>query len=81
MKDFFDRTFYPTQGKVTGKPYVAFVSHGGGGVAALESVERIGRSFKFAPVAPGLLAAGQPSQETLEECRALGKTLAEATVE
>lgn len=24
LKDFFDRTFYPTQGQVTEKPYVAF---------------------------------------------------------
>ena len=31
LKDFFDRAFYPTQGEVTGKPYAAFLTHGGGG--------------------------------------------------
>src|SRR5208337_4123419 len=33
LKDFFDRTFYPTKGQVTEKPYVAFVTCGGGGKA------------------------------------------------
>ena len=33
LKDFFDRAFYPSQGQVTGKPYAAFVTHGGGGKA------------------------------------------------
>jgi len=78
LKDFFDRTFYPTQGKVTGKLCVLFVSHGGGGIAALESLEKICRSFKFSPIAPGLLAAGKPTRETIQECRQLGRKLAEA---
>lgn len=78
LKDFFDRTFYPTQGKVTDKPYVAFVSHGGGGIAALESLERMCVTFKFSRVTQGLLAAGKPTEEILEECRFLGKTLAVA---
>jgi len=30
VKDFFDRCFYPTQGKVTGKPCAIFVTHSGG---------------------------------------------------
>ena len=31
LKDFFDRTYYPSQGKVTGKPYAAFATGGRGG--------------------------------------------------
>ena len=31
MKDFFDRTFYPSQGKVFKKPYVIFISAGNDG--------------------------------------------------
>jgi multimeric flavodoxin WrbA len=46
LKDFFDRTFYPTRGSVTGKPCGIFLTHGGGG-RAIESVERICSSFKF----------------------------------
>jgi len=78
LKDFFDRTYYPTQGKVTGKPYVAFVTGGGGGRRALNSVESMRDSFKFKQVADPVLAGGRPSQEILEECRELGKALAEA---
>ena len=40
LKDFFDRAFYPTQGQVTDKPYVAFLTHGGGG-RAIQSIEYI----------------------------------------
>ena len=46
VKDFFDRAYYPTQGKVTDKPVGIFVTHGGGG-KAVESVKSICRSFKF----------------------------------
>jgi multimeric flavodoxin WrbA len=28
LKDFFDRTYYPSQGKVAGKPYAAFATGG-----------------------------------------------------
>ena len=41
LKDFFDRTYYPSKGKVSGKPYVCFVSHGGGG-KAVASMEKMG---------------------------------------
>ncbi|MDP6438173.1 MAG: NAD(P)H-dependent oxidoreductase [Candidatus Brocadiia bacterium] len=40
LKDFFDRTFYPTQGSVTDKPCGIFVTPGGGG-KAIESVQSI----------------------------------------
>ena len=33
IKDFLDRSFYPTQDEVTDKPYVAFVIHEGKGKA------------------------------------------------
>jgi multimeric flavodoxin WrbA len=47
LKDFFDRTYYPSQGKVTGKPYAAFATGGRGGETALEVLDRICGSFKF----------------------------------
>jgi multimeric flavodoxin WrbA len=78
LKDFFDRTYYPSQGKVTGKPYVAFVSAGGGGRRALDSVERICSSFRFKRVAEPVVAAGRPSPEKLAECEALGRRLAQS---
>lgn len=33
LKDFFDRTYYPTQGQVTDKPCAIFVTHGGKRIA------------------------------------------------
>ena len=78
LKDFFDRTYYPSQGKVTGKPYAAFVSAGGSGMPALNSVERMANSFRLQKVADAVTAAGKPSAEILESCRELGRTLAKS---
>ena len=41
IKDFFDRTFYPTQDRVFRKPYVVFISAGNDGTGALRAIERI----------------------------------------
>jgi len=77
LKDFFDRTFYPTQGQVTDKPCVIFVTHGGGG-RAVDSVERIARSFNFNQIAESLLVKGSPDEEAKGKLELLGKSLAEA---
>lgn len=77
LKDFFDRTFYPTMGKVTDKPVVIFVTHGGGG-KAVKSVEDICRSFKFKKVAEPVLIKGKPDKEGIEKLKELGRTLVRA---
>lgn len=74
VKNFFDRTFYPTQGKVTGKPYVAFVTHGGGG-KALASVESICSSFKFTKAAEPVLVKNRPGQKDIQDLQELGRKL------
>ena len=76
LKDFFDRTCYPSEGKVTGKPYVVFVSHGGGG-EAIKSVEKLCRRFKFKKIARPLLAEGHPTKKILKKAYGLGRALAE----
>jgi multimeric flavodoxin WrbA len=75
VKDFFDRTYYPTQGKVTNKPYFAFVTHGGGG-KAIESVEKIAVSFKFKKVQEPILIEGRPDQKAEARLIEAGKKLA-----
>jgi flavorubredoxin len=75
VKDFFDRTFYPTQGKVTDKPCAIFVTHGGGG-AASKSVESICKTFKFQPVAKTVLVTNRPNKQKATELQELGKRLA-----
>ena len=77
LKDFFDRTFYPTQGSVTDKPCAAFVTHGGGG-KAIESVESIARTFKLKKVTDSVLVKGRPEGEAVDELKALGAALAAA---
>ena len=78
LKDFFDRTYYPTKGKVTDKPCGIFLTHGGGG-RAIESLKSICGSFKFAVVAEPVLVKGQPDAEAEKRLMSLGKTLAESS--
>lgn len=78
LKDFFDRTYYPSQGKVTGKPYAAFATGGRGGEKALEALDRICGSFKFKKTVEGVAVAGAPSHEVLAKCNEAGKKLANA---
>ena len=78
LKDFFDRTYYPSKGKVTDKPCVIFITHGGGG-SAVESVQRVAKSFKFREVIEPVLVRGRPDSPAEEELLAAGKRLAEAS--
>jgi flavorubredoxin len=59
-----------------GKPYALFCSHGGGGRVA----EVMPNLFKRIGTQVGRVVAsrGHPNSEALEECRTLGKMLAEA---
>ncbi len=78
LKQFFDDICLASWGKrkVTHKPYVAFLSHGGGG-GAIDSIASLARSMKLEPVAPSVVHQGEPDAETVEKCVALGKALAE----
>jgi len=77
MKDFFDRSLHAVQGKVDNKPYTAVGSHGGGGNQALDSIDKICHSLKLKKVFDGVSATGKPSSEVLEECKELGRKLAQ----
>jgi flavorubredoxin len=78
LKDFLDRAFYPTQNQVTGKPYAAFVTHGGGG-KAIGSIEAVAQSFKLKKVADSLLIKGKPDDQAIADLKKLGAKLAAAT--
>ena len=77
LKDFFDRSFYPTQGQVTGKPCGIFVTHGGGG-KAVESVKSVCASFKFKLVAEPVIVLNRPDKSAAQKLKELGKALAAA---
>ena len=77
MKDFFDRAWPTIRGKVANKPFVAFCSSGGGGRQALDSVERICNSIGLSKVLEGIIATGKPSAKVFDDCKELGKKLAQ----
>ena len=79
MKDFFDRTCYPSEGKITARPYVCFVSHGGGG-AAVRSLRKMGKRFELKLAAKPLLVEGEPGKSDLDKAKALGCKLAQAVL-
>jgi len=74
LKDFFDRTFYPTQGRVTDKPVGIFVTHGGGG-KAVESVKAICRTFKFRLACEPVLVQSRPDEKAAKRLREMGALL------
>jgi len=77
LKDFFDRTCYSSEGKITNRPYVCFVSHGGG-AKAVGSLEKMGERFKLRKITEPLLVEGKPKKEDLQKAKELGKKLAKA---
>lgn len=76
VKDFFDRVWVDVREKLEGKPYACFGSYGGGGTPAIESIEHICDGLRMKRVSNCVHTARQPSDEILEECRALGKKMA-----
>ncbi|HUT32348.1 MAG TPA: NAD(P)H-dependent oxidoreductase [Planctomycetota bacterium] len=78
LKQFFDDLCLADWGgkKVKGKPYVAFLTHGGGG-SAIASIEKLAKAMKLEPAAPSIVCKGAPAGEAVEQSRQLGKALAE----
>jgi len=78
LKQFFDDlTIAERSGrKVFGKPFVAFVTHGGGG-AAIESVEKLAKNLKLVQAAPSVLSQGAPEGEAARKSVHLGRALGE----
>lgn len=78
LKDFLDRTYYPSQGKVAGKPAAAFGSAGGPPTGVLKLLEQAIGWFKFEKVADSVGSSGAAAPGTLRACQDLGRKLAEA---
>ena len=77
LKDFLDRAFYPTQNQVAGKPYAAFLTHGGGG-KAIQSMESLAQSFKLKKAINAVLVKGHPDGKEIADLKELGIKLAAA---
>ena len=79
LKDFLDRVLYPTQGKIAGKPFGAFLTHGGGG-KAITSIETIaGGALKLKKAADSVLVVKKPEGAAIEQLKTLGEKLAKAS--
>lgn len=76
LKDFFDRTFYPAEGRVNQVPYAVFIKAGNDGTGAVTSIERIVRGFPLRKVAEPVIARGELAEEDLQRCEELGETIA-----
>lgn len=77
VKDFFDRAWPTVRDKMADKPYAVFGSYGGGGTVAIETVEKICNNMQMKEIHEPVSAQRQPSAEKLNECKELGKKLAE----
>ena len=77
LKQFFDDLCLASWAgrKVKGKPYVAFLTHGGGG-GAIESVEKLAKAMELVQVAPSVVSKGAPAGALVEKSVELGKALA-----
>ena len=76
LKDFFDRSFSPAQGRTEGLPWALFVSAGNDGRGTVAAVERIVTGYGWTAIAEPLRVVGDPDGAALDRCRELGATLA-----
>lgn len=75
LKHFFDRTFYPAEGRTEGRPYGLMVSAGNDGTGTVAAVERIVTGYRWRAVAPPVVVVGEPDAAALARCEELGATL------
>ncbi len=76
VKDFFDRTFYPAQGRTEGLPYALFISAGNDGTGTARAIDRIVTGYRWRAIAEPLIVVGDIDDVARERCRELGQTMA-----
>ena len=83
VKDFLERTFYPCEDKLEGRPYAVLVCAGTDGTGAMRDVDRVATGWRLHKVHPGLIhksgVTAQPVRvpdEVLAQCSEIGATLA-----
>jgi multimeric flavodoxin WrbA len=76
LKDFFERTYYPAQGRLQGRPYAIFVCAGNDGAGAIAAIQRIARGYAWKAVQAPLLVPSDALEQHLLECEELGTTMA-----
>lgn len=76
LKDFFDRSFYPCEARVNGRPYALLVSAGNDGHGAVTAVTRIVCGWRLREVVPAQIVRGEPDAAALAQANETGQALA-----
>ena len=76
MKDFFERTFYEVEGKISPLPYAMFISAENDGTGAELSIERIAKGYPLIKVQPSIINTGELTSATVLKCEELGTSMA-----
>ena len=76
MKDFLDRTFYPSIAQGLVCPYALVISAGNDGRAAVQQAQRILSGYPFPQVADPLILRGEVTREYLQKSEQLGQAFA-----
>jgi NAD(P)H-dependent FMN reductase len=76
LKDFFERTFYPTENQVAGRSISIVIGTGLDGQGALASIRKICTGYRFKEVQPPIIVVGPPTEDDLTACETLGATFA-----
>ena len=76
LKDFFDRTFYPVEGRTVGLPYALIVSAGNDVRGTVQAVERIVEGYRWNAIVPATVIRRDPTTEDLARAREIALTLA-----
>lgn len=77
LKDFFDRTYYPCEGKLLALPYAVFVSAGNDGSGAVREIARIAKGYGWKEVAEALIVRKTVTPADLKAGEELGEAMAE----
>lgn len=72
LKDLFDRTYYPLEGRMTGRPYAVLVAAGNDGRGAQREIDRIALGYGWKKAHEGHIARGEISADDLDRSRELG---------
>ena len=76
LKDFFDRTYYPAEGKTVALPYAVFISAGNDGRGTVTQIERIATGYGWKRVAEPLIVRKTITPADLSAASELGAALA-----
>ena len=80
LKDFFDRTLYPSQPYELNLPYALFISAGNDGSGAVREVDRILKGYPLKKATEAIIVKGEVREEDLASCRSLGEAFASGLV-